>query len=80
MPAPPAVEASTPKLMHRIGHGSMRAGFIYRRATGRRDREIADACRPESKAKVKQMGPQRAPASRLVSYAEVPAANESRYD
>jgi hypothetical protein len=35
--------ASTRKLMHRMGHGSMRAALIYQHATSQRDREIADA-------------------------------------
>ena len=29
--------------MHRMGHGSMRAGLIYQHATNARDRSIADA-------------------------------------
>ena len=41
--------ASTRELMHRVGHGSMRAALIYQHAAGERDREIADAlqCRIE---------------------------------
>lgn len=35
--------ASTRELMHRMGHGSMRAALIYEHATNQRDREIADA-------------------------------------
>lgn len=35
--------ASTRELMHRMGHGSMRAALIYQHATSERDREIADA-------------------------------------
>ena len=35
--------ASTRELMHRMGHGSMRAALIYQHATSSRDREIADA-------------------------------------
>ena len=35
--------ASTRELMHRMGHGSMRAALIYQHATSARDREIADA-------------------------------------
>ena len=35
--------ASTRDLMHRMGHGSMRAALIYQHATSSRDREIADA-------------------------------------
>ncbi|HEX5406452.1 MAG TPA: tyrosine-type recombinase/integrase [Pseudonocardiaceae bacterium] len=34
--------ASTRELMHRMGHGSMRAALIYQHATSERDREIAD--------------------------------------
>ena len=34
--------ASTPDLMHRMGHSSMRAALIYQRATSERDREIAE--------------------------------------
>lgn len=33
--------ASTRELMHRMGHGSMRAALIYQHATSERDREIA---------------------------------------
>jgi hypothetical protein len=57
MPAPPEIEASTRKLMHRIGRGSMRAGLIYRRATGRRDREIADALQARIQGKGQTDGP-----------------------
>jgi integrase len=35
--------ASTRELMHRMGHGSMRAALIYQHATRERDREIASA-------------------------------------
>jgi integrase len=35
--------ASTRKLMHRMGHASMRAALIYQHATSDRDREIAAA-------------------------------------
>lgn len=35
--------ASTRELMHRMGHGSMRAALIYQHATSDRDREIASA-------------------------------------
>ena len=35
--------ASTRELMHRMGHGSMRAALIYQHATSERDREIAAA-------------------------------------
>lgn len=34
--------ASTRELMHRMGHGSMRAALIYQHATSQRDQEIAD--------------------------------------
>jgi integrase len=34
--------ATTRELMHRMGHGSMRAALIYQHATSERDREIAD--------------------------------------
>lgn len=33
--------ATTKELMHRMGHGSMRAALIYQHATSERDREIA---------------------------------------
>ncbi|MBB5957706.1 integrase [Saccharothrix tamanrassetensis] len=36
-----AAGASTRELMHRMGHGSMRAALIYQHATSERDREIA---------------------------------------
>src|SRR6185312_15106501 len=35
--------ASTRELMHRMGHGTMRAALIYQHATSDRDREIAAA-------------------------------------
>ncbi len=35
--------ATTRELMHRMGHGSMRAALIYQHATTERDRVIADA-------------------------------------
>jgi len=35
--------ATTRELMHRMGHGSMRAALIYQHATIDRDRQIADA-------------------------------------
>jgi integrase len=35
--------ATTRELMHRMGHGSMRAALIYQHATNARDRSIADA-------------------------------------
>jgi integrase len=36
-----AAGASTRELMHRMGHGSVRASLIYQHATSERDREIA---------------------------------------
>jgi integrase len=38
-----AAGASTKELMHRMGHGSMRAALIYQHATSERDQEIAKA-------------------------------------
>lgn len=35
--------ATTRELMHRMGHGSMRAALIYQHATTERDQQIADA-------------------------------------
>jgi len=35
--------ATTRELMHRMGHGSMRAALIYQHATTARDRSIATA-------------------------------------
>jgi hypothetical protein len=35
--------ATTRELVHRMGHGSMRAALIYQHATNARDRSIADA-------------------------------------
>lgn len=35
--------ATTRELMHRMGHGSMRAALVYQHATTERDRRIADA-------------------------------------
>ena len=42
--------ASTRELMHRMGHGSMRAALIYQHATSQRDREIADALQKADRA------------------------------
>ena len=49
--------ASTRELMHRMGHGSMRAALIYQHATGERDREIADALQFRIERELKEMGP-----------------------
>ena len=35
--------ATTRELMHRMGHGSMRAALVYQHATTERDRQIAEA-------------------------------------
>ena len=35
--------ATTRELMHRMGHGSMRAALIYQHATTERDQRIAEA-------------------------------------
>ncbi len=45
-----AAGASTRELMHRMGHGSMRAALIYQHATSERDREIADKLSERVKA------------------------------
>lgn len=42
--------ASTRELMHRMGHGSMRAALIYQHATSERDQEIADSLSARVKA------------------------------
>ncbi|WP_049887593.1 tyrosine-type recombinase/integrase [Saccharopolyspora spinosa] len=39
---PAAAGASTRELMHRMGHGSIRAALIYQHATSERDRVLAD--------------------------------------
>jgi integrase len=56
-----AAGASTKELMHRMGHGSMRAALIYQHATSERDQEIAKAlsrrarvARKKAKKKPKQ--------------------------
>jgi hypothetical protein len=49
--------ASTRELMHRVGHGTMRAALIYQHATGERDREIADALQFRIERELKEMGP-----------------------
>jgi len=53
--------ASTRELMHRMGHGTMRAALIYRHATGERDREIADALQFRIERELKEMGPIEGP-------------------
>jgi integrase len=42
--------ASTRELMHRMGHGSMRAALIYQHATSERDQEIADTLSKRAEA------------------------------
>ncbi|WP_291414698.1 site-specific integrase [Actinophytocola sp.] len=42
--------ASTKELMHRMGHGSMRAALIYQHATSERDQEIAKAVTRRARA------------------------------
>jgi integrase len=53
--------ASTRELMHRMGHGSMRAALIYQHATGERDREIANALQFRIERELKEMGPIEGP-------------------
>ena len=57
--------ASTRELMHRMGHGSMRAALIYQHATGERDREIADALQFRIERELKEMGPIEGPRLRV---------------
>lgn len=45
-----AAGASTKELMHRMGHGSMRAALIYQHATSERDHEIAQALSRRARA------------------------------
>lgn len=45
-----AAGASTKELMHRMGHGSMRAALIYQHATSERDQEIARALSRRARA------------------------------
>ena len=45
------------KLMHHMGHGSMRAALIYQHATGERDRGIADALQLRIERELKENGP-----------------------
>ncbi len=65
--------ASTRELMHRMGHGSMRAALIYQHATSQRDREIADAlgARIERESGGKWPGVQRASDTRSVRRSEI---------
>jgi integrase len=56
--------ASTRELMHRMGHGSMRAALIYQHATDERNREIADALQFRIERELKEMGPHRGPTAR----------------
>jgi integrase len=53
--------ASTRELMHRMGHGTMRAALIYQHATGERDREIADALQFRIERELREMGPIEGP-------------------
>lgn len=55
--------ASTKELMHRMGHGSMRAALIYQHATSERDQEIAKAVTRRARAarkKAKKQAKQKA--------------------
>jgi len=49
--------ASTRELLHRMGHGTMRAALIYQHATSDRDREIADALQFRIDANSRRWGP-----------------------
>jgi integrase len=53
--------ASTRELMHRMGHGTMRAVLIDQHATGERDREIADALQFRIERELKEMGRKEGP-------------------
>lgn len=52
--------ATTRELMHRMGHGSMRAALIYQHATRDRDREIAAAMSRRARAAVRKNRADRA--------------------
>jgi hypothetical protein len=53
--------ASTRELMHRMGHGSMRAALIYQHATSQRDQEIATALDARIKREAGEKWPVRGP-------------------
>jgi integrase len=53
--------ASTRELMHRMGHGSMRAALIYQHATSERDQEIAAALEARIKREAGEKWPIRGP-------------------
>ena len=53
--------ASTRELMHRMGHGSMRAALIYQHTTSQRDQEIATALDARIKREVGEKWPVRGP-------------------
>ena len=53
--------ASTRELMHRMGHGSMRAALIYQHATSQRDHEIAAALDARIKREAGEKWPVRGP-------------------
>ncbi len=57
----PRAGASTRELMHRMGHGSMRAALMYQHATGDRDREIARCLRRSDPAGSGEKWPVRGP-------------------
>ena len=50
--------ASTRELMHRMGHGTMRAALIYQHATGERDRGCVAV---PDRRELKEMGPIEGP-------------------
>ena len=68
--------ASTRELMHRMGHGTMRAALIYQHATSDRDREIADALQFRIETRTQGDGAHRGPKARSRQIIFGPVARE----
>ncbi len=72
--------ASTRELMHRMGHGSMRAALIYQHATSERDREIAAALDLRIGRAAGEKWPVSGPAVGIEQPAKSGLENETRDD
>jgi integrase len=72
--------ASTRELMHRMGHGSMRAALIYQHATSERDREIAAALNLRIGREAEEKWPVRGPATGIQRQSDARPEEETPSD
>jgi integrase len=72
--------ASTRELMHRMGHGSMRAALIYQHATSDRDREIAAALNLRIGREAEEKWPVGGPATGIRRQWDAPPEEEGPSD